>query len=1285
MPDLTPHQMEKQLEQLYKTFDNQVARLKELKTEIDAHVTSINTHYDYMKSNPWPWVIVERQAEIKKHQDQINFKTSTFHQLQKQAQANADKIANLEQQLESIYSSKRAKYSRRLKPGEIVLYSRENFAGNAQLVRQETANLKLPFAAKSVRVADGTGITLFTEDEFRGVSQRIATDVPNLGLSRLGAKPPASIRIWDETKQKFKGRWTLQTADGHFLSIDVNGFLTTSDGAGGVGEAELFAINTRGDEDAASVDVRLIHPQAFKPAQGDKPPEGQVVLASLRTLVRNKAAGRWHFSLMTGSGRWLAYNAQQNTFFTTKNEQEREVFRYGSRYVESETELGALEPGEIVLYDNPAYWGNAWVVHEDVSNLMSLPFGNDRAASVRLSKRTGITLCESGGFYGAVDDHIRDIADLGGTQLGRDRLSSLRVWRMVPPEKADVQFRYSLSEHDFNRGGSFQRKKAYCLTLRFPVGTEEVNIWATDATSMEINGRYYDLIDENTAFVRVKPNALNSITIAIPATALASPAVKIHTNLMRPEERIILYPDRDVHQRLANLKPNALWSGKITERRNQYGQVVSPAGSLVNRQKHDQRTVTAVQMTVQRAMESITYRVDRNNTKGVMSAQFDADLPVMVRQVKLLSAWRVSFAPDEGAANLGMAASGDVEIETANIVQDITDDEIDAITAQSIGRNIDFTQISFPPIIPPIDIPPIEIPPVTLPSDIVEWWNNLIKSINLIVTDVGNGLKVITQFVEDNVLKFVEVVLDSAAKVAAFAEGVLQKIEITWDKIVEFFDDLFDWDDILKEQDRLMRSFTDGITEAQRRIGQIKQPVRTFFNQEIETLKKLIRETQVEANPSSKERIRTLEMPEQAERLINILVGNMGSISVGGLPTPTISNPLTAYITGLTNQLESIIGKVIDVFGEGGHVVEDLLSNPDNPKRALDRLMNLLRTVMVKLLDAMQTLTVDGLDLLVSVLDFIKTLCTATIQIPAISSLYTFITNGKPLSLLSLTALLMAAPINAIKNPPKFGEFPFTADDLLEDGLTLPSVAAPLGLKPSSSGMAAARGQAPSGEAKYWTKVDAMVADSINFFFEMGLDGVPEDGLEPDLRAFEGVSLALSCFSWAGSFPGGIPFSMYQEAKKGEVANELEIAIFAIKTIFLGLDVIVFMGACNPGLAQKLSLSVPQRLTRGTHWTFALSSLQGLTLFVLSSIRASHRQDTQNDADYRVFTYETLADALENIPLIIAPIRMSSILTATGGISHKVMLVTNGLARGTVLGLKGVLVHEERLAMEKDT
>lgn len=1284
MPDPSPRQMEKQLEQLYKTFDAQVSSLKGLKTDIDDRVTKIKTAHDNMVKYPWNYL--GYKADIERWQGEINVLSASFNELQKKAQTNADQIADLEQQLESIYSGKRAKYSRRLKPGEIVLYSRENFAGNAQLVKQDAANLKLPFAAKSVRVADSTGITLFTEDEFKGVSQRIATDIPNLGLSRLGAKPPASIRIWDETIQKFKGRWTLQTADGRFLSIDANGFLTTRDNVGGVGEAELFAINTRGDEDAASVDVRLVHPQAFKPAQGDKPPEGQVVLASLRTLVRNKAAGRWHFSLMTSSGRWLGYNAQQNTFFTTKNEQEREVFRYGSRYVESEAELGALEPGEIVLYDNPAYWGNAWVVHEDVDNLMSLPFGNDRAASVRLSRRSCVTLFENGSFYGAVDDHTRSIADLNATQVKQDRVSSLRVWRMVPPEKADVQFRYSLSEHDFSSGASFQRKKAYCLTLRFPVGTEEVSIWATDATPMEINGRYYTLIDENTAFVSVKPNALNSITIAIPALALASPAVKIHTNLMRPDERIILYPDRDVHQRLANLNPNALWSGKIKERRNQYGQVVSPAGSLVNRQNHDQRTVTAVQMTVQRAMESIIYRVERSNTKGVMSSQFDADLPVMIRQVELPSAWHVSFAPDEGVGDLAVSASDDAEIETVNIVQDISNEDIEAIALQSAGSSLDLTFISWPPIeIPPIDVPPIEIPPVTLPPEIVEWWNNLIKSINLTVTNIGNGLKVITQFVEDNVLKFVEVVLDSAAKVAAFAEGILQKIEVTWDKIVEFFDDLFNWDDILKEQDRLMRSFTDGIAEAQRRIGQLKQPVRTFFNQEIETLKKLIRETQVEANQSSrKDRSRTLDMPEQAERLINILVGNMGSISVGGLSTPTISDSLTAYITGLTNQLESITGKVIDVFGEGGHVVEDLLSNPDNPKRALDRLMNLLRSVMVKLLDAMQTLTVDGLDLMIYVLDFIKTLCTATIQIPAISGLYTFITNGKPLSLLSLTALLMAAPINAIKNPPKFDGFPFTADDLLENGLTLPSVASPPGLKISSSGMAA-QGRAPSGEAKYWTKVDAMVADSINFFFEMGLDAVPEVEPEPDLRPFEGISLALSCFSWAGSFPGGVPFSMYQEAKKGEIANELEIAIFAIKTIFLGLDVIVFMGACKPGLAQKLSLSVPQRLTRGTHWTFALSSLQGLTLFVLSSIRASHRQDTKNDADHRVFTYETLADAIENIPLIIAPIRITSILTATGGISHKVMLVTNGLARGTVLGLKGALVHEERLAMEKES
>lgn len=1274
MPDQTPRQMEKQLEQLYKTFDAQVQSLNETKKEIDDRVTWIHAAHNRMYTEFWN--ISSLQEDINRWQSEINTKSSTFNETQKKAAANADKIADLEQQLERIYSGKRAKYSHRLKPGELVFYSRENFAGNAQLAQQDTPNLKLPFTPKSLRIAEGTGVTLFTKDQFEGMSQRIATDIPNLALSRLGAAPPTSLRLWDETQQKFKGRWTLQTSIGRFVSIDANGFLTTKDGISGVGETELFKINYRGKEDAPSVDIQLVHPSAFKPAPGNKAPEGQVVLASLRTLVRDKSAGRWHFSLMTSSGRWLAYNSSLNTFFITDQEQEREIFRYGSRYVESEAELGALEPGEVVLYDNPAYWGNAWVVHEDVSNCMTLPLGNDRVASVRLSKRAGVTLFEHGGFNGAVDDHTRHIADLSGTQVGRDRLSSLRVWRMVPPEKADIQFRYSLSEHHIpiklpHGQIVFQWQKAYCLTLRLPIGTETVTIWATNATRMEINGQIYDRIDESASFARVKPNALNSVTIVIPAHALASPAVKLYTNLMRPEERIILYPDRDVHQRLANLKPDALWSGKIRERRNQYGQIVSSVGNLVDRTKHDKRTVTAVQMTVQRAMESITYRVDRSNAKGVMSAQFDADLPVMVRSVELPSAWHVSFAPDDNAADLDGVDSGET------LIEDIADDNLAEMIAKAGTNAIDLTQLEWPPI---------EVPdPTKLPGYIVDWWNQLITSVNLVVSQVSNGLNVITGYVEDNVLKYVNVLLDSPAKVAAFAEGILQKIEVTWNAIAEFFDDLFDWDDILKEQDRLMRNFTDGISAAQNRLVDLKQPVRKFFSQEIDKLKALIKETQVEANPAPRNRqSSTLDMPEQAERLINLLVGNMGSITVGGLPAPTISDGLTAYMTELTTELENITGRVIDVFGEGGRVVEDILANPDNPKAALDRLMNLLRGVMIQLLDVMETGTVAGLDFLSDALEYIKILCTATIQIPAISDFYRFLTNGKPLSLLSLAALMMAAPINAIKNPPKFGRFPFAADDLLESGLALPSATQPTAVEASHSALiASTQDNAPSGAAKFGTKVDAMVADSINFFFEMGLDAVPETQPEPDLRGFEAISLVLACFSWAGSFPGGVPFNMFQEAKKGKVANDLEIATFSLKTIFLSLDVIVFMLAWNPGFSKKLSLSVPQRLTRGTTWTFALSALKGLTLYVLSNIRASYRQDTKDADDYRVFTYETIADSIENIPLIIAPVRMTSILTATGGASHAILLIANGAARGTVLGLKGALVHEERKAMEK--
>lgn len=92
---------------------------------------------------------------------------------------------------------------------------------------------------------------------------------------------------------------------------------------------------------------------------------------------------------------------------------------------------------QIALYEHANYCGIAALLGAgDYPNPAALGFPNDRASSLRVGSDVAAMLCRDDGFGGVCETVSADVADLTGSKVGNDQVSSVRVMskvKLAPP------------------------------------------------------------------------------------------------------------------------------------------------------------------------------------------------------------------------------------------------------------------------------------------------------------------------------------------------------------------------------------------------------------------------------------------------------------------------------------------------------------------------------------------------------------------------------------------------------------------------------------------------------------------------------------------------------------------------------------------------------------------------------------------------------------------------------------------------------------------------------------
>jgi hypothetical protein len=1129
--------------------------------------------------------------------------------------------------------------NRPLREGEIELVATDK---TAVILKQDVEDLShFSTSFKELRVGKNTGVTLYQQKNFEGTAQRCYADLPDIQLSLLESFPGA-IRIWSAVGEPFTGKWVIKAPNGQFLSLSQSVLSTAPQRS--FRELVRFHYNLHQGQ------LQLL---PGSPQEGAALKVSPVAEATPLFVEELENLTDEFFITNQTKSQWLELG-EDDTFNWTVQKEKRAIFVRVAKRAANENHVGELATGEVALYKHRAYYGAVWILSDSEKDqfgsykrLADFEDLNDQTSSIRLGPNTGVTLFRHFDHQAAedkgeeeIEDIVENVPRLSARQIGQDNLSSLQIFRTISPEDVFTSYTTKLSQDYRLVDNKLEEFSAYRTTLRFEPGAGEIEVSATDLTTIEVDSTTHE-IDEARS-VTLSPNELNFIMITSEADGLNTPGLKIRTSEMAENDQVVIFPNQEVHQQIAELEDDALWNAKDAQ-----------GNLIVDRTAHSQAEVASVQNTIKRVMATVTYTDDAPVVrKGSVANSRIQSSNQVVSGATIDNPWELKFGsneanktnlPDRGRTpNPPSKVILKVPIEENKISPDewqqllsqaASGDEASSLVAARSG----FGRIG------------------------KKFKDTIKKGTSVVIGTVKDVVHVIVKTAEG----IIDFVVDTAEKVAEFVEAVVEKVVSGIKKFIEFLQFLFNWGDILDTQKYLVQAINDGFDYVAQQVEAVKAPVSNFMDELQETVEDAMNQlvTTLGGDPSEASKSDS-GLPEAAEWFLSKLLG--GSKQEDAEPTPKSVTPPSGnsqtenFVFHFTEALEEVAGAASRAFAGLGETIATIIANPLKPQLALIVVVETLRDVVIQMLEAIEHLVLGFLDAIAEAVEQIKKLLNAEIKIPFISDLFRLIGGGK-LTLLNLTSLLLAIPVTVVsklvfgKNPFK-NEPPLNFAPSANDRLVAEPTGGLLVTEPNLASLVTESVESDQKESNSARKksvriwgIIGLFADALNGLINAGLDVSaenenPERVLEANAGfGLEIVSLGLSGFSWLASFPsspdgfpGGRPYNVaaHPVSKSKDEQEYWERVMWGWRTALYWLDVAILAGK---GIANALGENAKLQRLRRTDLKSSLFVMvasvvdMGLTGKYLSTIPEEDKSDL-----------EELHEIVAWLPNFLAPMRGDS-------------------------------------------
>ncbi|MEM7310268.1 MAG: hypothetical protein AAF682_26570 [Planctomycetota bacterium] len=643
-----------------------------------------------------------------------------------------------------------------------------------------------------------------------------------------------------------------------------------------------------------------------------------------------------------------------------------------------------LMTGDVAIYAETDYNGTAWIVSGDQPSFSELTSGT---GSLRVGPGTVATAFSTTNYGGKNQVFYLNRADLSVEDVTVQTIASVRTRPTVSAADQSITATAKLTEdHYKGSDGNMATKNVYCTVLSLPGDVKQVEIGATQQATIEIKGKS-KTVDAVSTWT-VSPNMANQLVIQIDAAELGTPALQIHTNTMPEGEMLYVFPDADVCDRLAGLEQNAIYDNRV---------------ALGVDSDATQDDCLGVEEALRDLGRSVRVEGGPTGTRvlDASNAKYDA--------------WALNFK------NVGSAESVFQPMSATDVVDAFksatwVDDDVTQSLSLGLGGGI----------AAPVQQSDVYGVCVTTVADVTEDVGE--ATVDFAEGDFEAGVQELEKagqtilqvgiMVADEVYTFV---VDTVEKLIATVELIVEKIGMAIEDFIEFIKDLFAWGDVLDTQSYLMDcvnasvdSLIAGLDTLRSAVASGIEHARDSLDKDIDRLQSMLG-GDAPAKPSDDD--------DGMERVhwLSDKMSSTGDTSSAGdsLPQDAINNAFS--------QIQGLVEKD---FGDGGTVVSAVENVQFYLQEAADDVKSgdldgAAKCVAAALLEVVQTMADLALDLIEGMVDLffgvfeallgaVKEAMNAELDIPVLSDVYEFITDGQKLSMLSLVALLAAIPTTVV-------------------------------------------------------------------------------------------------------------------------------------------------------------------------------------------------------------------------------------------------------------------------------
>lgn len=577
----------------------------------------------------------------------------------------------------------------------------------------------------------------------------------------------------------------------------------------------------------ATIDQRPAPPVYFPSYSADVGPfheHTDTVLVAWDTTV-------YQFRTVDGSQVGAAYDAKDEItsgLSVYRATQEQEAEQYDVPVCVFGTQTGTLRAVQMGPVGVEEVWGTPFKGTADATRISTTPYVRARADSTPVIW-FGITSSQALWAYDTATSAAAQLGTgatalstlvptdtgvvyAGGYTSSPDTLAQYFAIRLDGAVLHDFVAESELMEDrdgDANQRTRYQTHVVIVDEHKIARPSQAVKIWAEDAVVVEVDGKPHS-IDAGTPAV-FQTDATGSFTVVSDATDTFAVPLRLWAEFMDPHERIVVYPDREFHQRLADPKadPNGQQQDEIDPTRVNLSTAEDFSdGPLCDSQHQAESTAQAIQQT---------WATVQHGDVGASAAQASQRRPSPPPHVRDRASQPRAFESLSPADKY--VAYGDLP-GVAYFAVDTPATRPAAIVATT-GFELDddhnFTPLSVADAAASIDaLEGEEVLPTLLASAAVggflkDLWKkikSLGAAIKKVVVSIGREVYAGFQYLEQGVLKVVRAVVHTIDDIASLIGAFFVKLGKEIAKVVEALTVLFHFKEILATADAIKGFFT---------------------------------------------------------------------------------------------------------------------------------------------------------------------------------------------------------------------------------------------------------------------------------------------------------------------------------------------------------------------------------------------------------------------------------------------------------------------------------------------